>query len=154
MSVVPQPVADRVRHRRIAYRGVPVIRPELAGDHLSYRKPQTRRDGLTHEEGWLVDGRQVWVDGTDKGVLLEAKWTGRNSAAWGRSPYNPDSAFYDEAKILDQAQRLSTLSARLDAPGVRYVVPTAEAQQAFQSLFGEHPALNNIEVIVDPGKGM
>src|SRR5882762_4552955 len=62
--------------------------------------------------------RSYGLDASVEGYTVEAKWTGRNDAAWRSSPYNPRSQFYDETEIIGQAQRLLELNRALSGRGV------------------------------------
>jgi len=87
-------------------------------------------------------------------TTVEAKWTGRNNAAWRSSPYNPVSEFYDEAAILQQAENLLKVNKGSGGRGVRYAVSNDAARVHFESLFRGHFPGENIQVWHVPGTGM
>ena len=103
---------------------------------------------LEHRVGVRRDGK----------TLLEPKWCGQNAKAWTKSQYHPGHRHYDEAKLVDQARRLLALDAATGGTGVRYVVPHADAQSAFMTLWRRHfPAevqAKRLTVVIDSGAGM
>jgi len=111
-----------------------------------------------NDETWRHNGRDVQVDGRDGKTLLEPKWCGQNAKAWTKSQYHPGHRHYDEAKLVDQARRLLALDAATGGTGVRYVVPHADAQSAFMTLWRRHfPAevqAKRLTVVIDSGAGM
>ncbi|WP_270958970.1 RHS repeat-associated core domain-containing protein [Burkholderia pseudomallei] len=119
-------------------------KPEFIGNRklpqndLPWIKYQKRVTGRPYEETWRVGDHNVNLDGKRAGYTVEAKWTGKNSAAWESSPYNPEHEFYNESKILDQAGRLLEFNDASGGSGVRYAVSNAEAQQHFTQLFEQH----------------
>ena len=99
---------------------------------IKYQKHVT---GRNHEEVWRHNGRNHQVDGGPRPFTAEAKWTGKNDAAWNRSPYNPSHAHYDEAKNLDQADRLLALNDELGEKGVRYAVSNEAGANHLRDLY-------------------
>ncbi|MER7761922.1 RHS repeat-associated core domain-containing protein [Streptomyces sp. NPDC097619] len=122
-------------------------------------KYQARVTGQLYEEVWKNRGRIVQVDGgpTAKGFIIEAKWTGKNSAAWESSPYHP-SNFFNESKTVDQAARLIQLDADLGGSGVRYAVSNREGAAFLNAVFREwfptEMANGRLLVRHVPGNGM
>ncbi|MDF3836846.1 carbohydrate-binding domain-containing protein [Cupriavidus basilensis] len=102
---------------------------------VSYQKHVT---GRSYEELWQVNQERVALDGRRAGYTIEAKWTGRNDAAWDASPYNPSHRYYNEGKIVDQATRQIELNAATSGNGVRFAVSNEAAQQRFTTLFQQH----------------
>jgi hypothetical protein len=99
---------------------------------VSYQKHVT---GRNYEEMWLLNGSKVALDARRAGFSVEAKWTGRNDAAWTSSPYNPDHRYYDEKAILGQARSQVELNSATGGKGVRFVVSNEAARQHFTDLF-------------------
>jgi RHS repeat-associated protein len=122
-----------------------------------WRKYQEFVTGRKYEESWVVNGRRVEVDGRRNGYIVEAKWTG-NPNQWSSSPYNPKHAWYDEEKILDQADRLLQLNEATGGKGVRYAVSNEAGREQFEALFREHfpdaVADGTLSVWLVPGNGM
>jgi hypothetical protein len=107
---------------------------------------------------WHLNTQRIAADARNSGFFVEAKWTGKNAAAWRSSPYNPASRYYDEAKILSQAGGYLRLNAASGGRGVRYAVSNEAARAHFESLFRRHfgAALDNgsLNVWHVPGTGM
>ncbi|MET8149520.1 LamG-like jellyroll fold domain-containing protein [Actinoplanes sp. NPDC049668] len=123
-----------------------------------WKKYQKHVTGRNYEESWkLSNGRKVQVDGRRAGYIVEAKWTG-NEKQWSSSNYNPNHAWYDEAKYVDQASRLLKLNEAIGGKGVRYAVSNEEGRAMFQALFEKKfpQAVQNgtLRVYVVPGNGM
>ena len=83
-----------------------------------------------------ADGGRSGVDGSRAGFTVEAKWTGKNNAAWRSSPYNPRSQFYDEPGITDQARKLIELNKASGGSGVRYAVSNDAARSHLRHCSG------------------
>ena len=77
-------------------------------------------------------------DGRRAGYLVEAKWTGKNNAAWRSSPYNPAHKWYNEDKILDQVRGYIELHQANGGKGIRYAVSNDAARLHFEQLFRTH----------------
>ncbi|WP_280703028.1 LamG-like jellyroll fold domain-containing protein [Kitasatospora sp. GP82] len=108
--------------------------PDTAGrPSYAYQKQVT---GRGHEDVWNYEGRETQVDGVDGDKFLEAKWTGKNEAAWKSDKfYNPGGRFFDESKVMDQAGRLVRLNGALGGSGVRYIFSTQGATNFYRALF-------------------
>ncbi|MFI7222583.1 polymorphic toxin-type HINT domain-containing protein [Nonomuraea angiospora] len=128
--------------------------PQNAGPWKSYQQHVT---GRAHEEVWRMDGRNTQVDGGPRPYVVEAKWTGRNDAAFESSPYNP-SNYFDEKKVVDQARRLTDLNDRLGGKGVRYAVSNRAGADFFRAVFREwfpeEMDRGDLQVWHVPGDGM
>ncbi|MGW1002521.1 polymorphic toxin-type HINT domain-containing protein, partial [Streptomyces sp. NPDC002520] len=143
--------------------GCPTRLKVPSGDNMAAYKYQRRVTGQETEQVWRLNsghhaGRRVEVDGgPSNGYITEAKWTGRNSAAWESSPYHP-SKFFNEDKVVDQAQRLLDLDAGLGGKGVRYAVSNVEGAAFFRGVLREHfpdeMASGRLAVWHVPGDGM
>ncbi len=118
---------------------------------IKYQKHVT---GRSFEEMWRLNVDKVGVDATKAGYTVEAKWAGRNDAAWRSSPYNPRSEFYNEKAILDQARNLIELNKASGGKGVRYAISNDAARAHFDALFRQHFPGENIQVWHVPGTGM
>jgi hypothetical protein len=114
--------------------------------------------GKSYEEVWQLNANKVALDGLDSGYVTEAKWVGKNDNAWASSPYNPDHEFYDESKILNQAQTQIDFSKTTNGEGVRFAISSPAGQQHFFSLFAENfpEEINSgfLNVFHVPGDGM
>ncbi|MFD8811807.1 RHS repeat-associated core domain-containing protein, partial [Streptomyces sp. NPDC059627] len=116
--------------------------------------------GTDYEQIWkLADGRAVHVDGGPAhGWIMEAKFTGKNDAAWAKSNYNPESDFYNEDKITSQAAKLLELNEGLGGKGVRYAISNPAGAAHFREVIGNHfpEAIANgtLAVFHVPGNGM
>ena len=123
-----------------------------------WRAYQVHVTGKNFEEMWHLNTQRIAADSRNSGFFVEAKWTGKNAAAWRSSPYNPASRYYDEAKILSQAGGYLRLNAASGGLGVRYAVSNEAARAHFESLFRRHfgAALDNgsLNVWHVPGTGM
>ena len=108
---------------------------QLPTGDLPWQKYQRHVTGRNYEEVWQLSQRQMASDGRRAGYLVEAKWTGKNDAAWRTSPYNPASRHYNEEKILEQARGYLELQAANGGKGVRYAVSNESARQHFEQLF-------------------
>jgi hypothetical protein len=98
---------------------------------------------------------KIYVDGRKAGYTVEAKWTGKNDAAWRSSPYNPRSEFYNQAKVLEQARALLDLNKATGGKGVAYAVSNeAAARVHFEALFRRYFPGQPITVWHVPGTGM
>jgi hypothetical protein len=134
-----------------------------SGDNMAAYKYQRHVTGQEYEQVWKLNsgphaGRRVEVDGGPQdGFIVEAKWTGRNSAAWNTSPYNPGN-FFNESKVVDQAERLLALDAALKGKGVRYAVSNIEGAAFFRAVlrerFPDEMASGRLAVWHVPGDGM
>ncbi|MEV5339779.1 DNRLRE domain-containing protein [Streptomyces sp. NPDC052676] len=134
-----------------------------SGDNMAAYKYQRHVTGQEYEQVWKLNsgphaGRRVEVDGGPQdGFIVEAKWTGRNSAAWDTSPYNPGN-FFNESKVVDQAERLLALDAALKGKGVRYAVSNIEGAAFFRAVlrerFPDEMASGRLAVWHVPGDGM
>ncbi|WP_167517585.1 LamG-like jellyroll fold domain-containing protein [Micromonospora orduensis] len=128
--------------------------PAKAGPWKAYQEHVTGRD---YEEVWSHNGRNVQVDGGPRSYVVEAKWMGRNDAAFESSPYHP-SNFFDEAKFIDQTQRLLDLGRDQRSKGVRYAVSNkvgADFTRAlFRERFPEEMESGFLGVFHVPGDGM
>lgn len=137
-----------------------VASPKLSAKELERPgfRYQVRATGRDFEDQWRMDGKITETDGDMGGYLTEAKWTGRNDAAFKSSPYNPSHKFYNEGKILDQASRLLDLSNRLGRQGVRYMISNDAGRQSFTDLFMQHfpeeMESGRLAVFHVPGDGM
>jgi hypothetical protein len=122
---------------------------------IKYQKHVT---GRNHEEVWRHNGRNHQVDGGPRPFTAEAKWTGKNDAAWKKSQYNPSHVHYDKDKIVDQASRLLALNDDLGEKGVRYAVSNEAGANHFRELFTQefpvHMADGRLSVWHVPGDGM
>lgn len=73
-------------------------KPEFIGNRklpqndLPWIKYQKRVTGRPYEETWRVGDHNVNLDGKRAGYTVEAKWTGKNSAAWESSPIIPSTS--------------------------------------------------------------
>jgi RHS repeat-associated protein len=130
----------------------------LPSKDLPWVKYQKHVTGRPYEERWLLNDKEVGVDALKAEYTVEVKWAGRNEAAWKRSPYNPASQFYDEAKIVDQASRLLKFNEARGGKGVRYSLSNEAAQAHFDSLFRqyfpEEIKRGTLQVFHVPGNGM
>jgi hypothetical protein len=107
-------------------------------------------------------GRATGIDGIQGKYLVEAKWAGRNDAAFRNSVYNPATTRYvtlgKEAVILDQAERLLKLNASLGTNGVRYAISNETAANHFRTLlrtkFADQMDAGILKVFHVPGNGM
>ncbi len=137
---------ERIGNRRLPSKDLPWIK---------YQKHVT---GRPYEERWLVNGREVGVDGLRSGYTVEAKWVGRNDAAWASSPYHPRSQFYNEAKYVDQARRLLGFNQASGGRGVRYAISNEAGRAHFERLFRAHfpdeMRSGFLQVFHVPGTGM
>ncbi|GIF09904.1 hypothetical protein [Actinoplanes siamensis] len=129
--------------------------PEKAGPWKAYQEHVTGRD---YEETWNLNGRNVQLDGgSARKYIVEAKWMGRNDAAFESSPYHP-SNFFDEQKFVDQARRLIALGRDQKSMGVRYAVSNRAGADFTRTLFREwFPEEMNsgfLKVFHVPGDGM
>ena len=125
--------------------------PEAENPWVKYQKHIT---GEPFEEVWKHNADKVYVDGRRAGYTVEAKWTGKNDAAWRSSPYNPRSDFYDQAKILEQARSLLDLNKATRGKGVAYAVSNPAARGHFEALFRRYFPGQPIKVWHVPGTGM
>jgi hypothetical protein len=106
---------------------------------MPWARYQTFVTGRAYERVYELNYEQIQVDGgPTNGYLVEAKWVGRNAAAFEKSPYNTASKFYDEEKIADQARRLLVLNKGLNGNGIRYAVSEMGGADAFLQLFQAH----------------
>lgn len=121
-----QPVVESLGNRRLPSGGNPWI------------KYQEHATGRRYEEIWSVNGNKVALDGRVGGYSVEAKWVGKNDAAWSKSPYNPSSRFYNEAKVVNQAARLLEFDEAAAGKGVRYAVSSEAGRAHFEALFRQH----------------
>ncbi len=125
--------------------------PQTGNPWVKYQQHVT---GRPFEEMWALNARKVGVDASRAGYTVEVKWTGRNSAAWRSSPYNPVSEFYNESAILQQAENLIKVNKGSGGRGVRYAVSNDAARAHFENLFRAHFPGENIQVFHVPGTGM
>jgi hypothetical protein len=125
--------------------------PAAENPWIKYQKHVT---GESFEQVWQHDAQKIYVDGRSAGYTVEAKWTGKNDAAWRSSPYNPRSEFYDEAKIVEQARSLLDLNEATGGKGVAYAVSTQAARAHFEALFSRYFPGQPIKVWHIPGTGM
>lgn len=87
----------------------------------------------------LSSGRRVQLDGINNNWVVEAKWTGRNSAAFATSPFNPNNTgVYNEARTLDQIDRQIRFAQEQGLKGVRWATSNQAARDHFESLFRTH----------------
>ncbi|MFJ8202899.1 polymorphic toxin-type HINT domain-containing protein [Micromonospora chalcea] len=107
--------------------------PAKTGPWKAYQEHVTGRD---YEEVWNPNGRNVQVDGGPRKYTVEAKWMGRNDAAFESSPYHPGN-FFDEAKFVDQTRRLLALARDQQSMGVRYAVSNQIGANFTRTLLGE-----------------
>jgi YD repeat-containing protein len=139
-------VATRLGNRRLPDKDMPWV---------AYQEVAT---GKSYEELWQLNQQVIALDARTAGYTVEAKWAGRNNAAWESSPYHPDHRFYNEAKILDQASRQLDLNAATGGKGVRFAISNEAAQQQFTMLFEQHfpSQVGNgmLSVWYVPGNGM
>jgi hypothetical protein len=128
--------------------------PAKAGPWKAYQEHVT---GRSHEEVWRVNGRTTQVDGGPSPYVVEAKWMGRNDAAFESSPYHP-SNFFDEAGFVDQARRLLALNRELGGRGVRYAVSNEAGanftRAVLREWFPDEMASGMLGVFHVPGDGM
>jgi RHS repeat-associated protein len=115
----------------------------------------------SYEQQWILpDGREVHIDGGPRdGWVTEAKWTGGdNLGEWEKSPYNPDSDFYDEARLTKQTDKLLALNEDLGGKGVRYMVSNewgaAHVNEVLSKAFPEAYASGQLKAYHVPGNGM
>jgi RHS repeat-associated protein len=150
-------VADATAER-IVPRGGDVARqigtrrlPQANNPWIRYQEHAT---GRPYEELWQLGSKRLGVDARRAGYTVEVKWTGRNDAAWKTSPYNPNSPFYNEAGILDQARGLIALDRAADGKGVRYAVSNSASRTHFETLFRREFPGEAIQVWHVPGTRM
>jgi RHS repeat-associated protein len=116
--------------------------------------------GTDYEQIWkLSNGREVHVDGGPaNGWIMEAKFTGGRESEWAKSAYNPESSFYNESKITDQAAKLLKLNEELGGKGVRYAISNEAGAAHFREVlatnFPEQMAAGTLAVFHVPGNGM
>jgi RHS repeat-associated protein len=138
--------------QRIGQRALP------ATEDFPWAKYQRHVTGVDYEETWLLSQKKLGVDASTAGYTVEAKWAGKNAAAWRSSPYNPSSELYDETKILDQARRLLELNKQTSGKGVRYALsnePSARHfTELFEKIFPEEMKAGTLKVWEVPGTGM
>jgi hypothetical protein len=129
-----------------------------AAEDFPWAKYQKHVTGLDFEETWLMNQKNLGVDATAAGYTVEAKWAGKNAAAWKSSPYNPSSEFYNEPKILGQAKRLLEKNAQTKGGGVRYAISNDPAAKHFAELFEKNfpdeMKSGALKVWTVPGNGM
>jgi LysM repeat protein len=125
--------------------------PAAENPWIKYQKHVT---GKPFEEIWQHGAEKVYLDGRRAGYTVEAKWTGKNDAAWRSSPYNPRSEFYNEAKTIEQAQSLLDLNKATRGKGVAYAVSNEAARVHFELLFRRYFPAQPIRVWFVPGTGM
>ena len=129
--------------------------PEIELPWVSYQKHVT---GRSYEEIWQLGGQKIALDARRAGYTVEAKWAGRNDAAWDSSIYNPSHRFYNEEKILGQASRQLDLNTATGGSGVRFAVSNEAAQGHFSNLFQAHfpneMSHGELRVWYVPGNGM
>jgi len=92
-------------------------------------------------------------------LVIEAKWTGSNSAKFANSINNPrNHGVYNEARILDQIERQIQFAQEQGLRGVRWATSNQAARDHFESLFRTHfeEYFNSgfIRAIHLPGAGM
>jgi hypothetical protein len=137
---------------RIGQRALPTA------EDFPWSKYQRHVTGVDYEEMWRLNQKRLGVDAKTAGYTVEAKWAGKNPAAWRSSPYNPSSELYDEANILDQARRLLELNKQTSGKGVRYALsnePSAKHfMELFEKTFPEETKAGTLKVWVVPGNGM
>jgi hypothetical protein len=130
----------------------------LPDNELPWRKYQVHVTGQNYEEVWQLSQRKMASDGRRAGYLVEAKWTGKNDAAWRSSPYNPAHEFYDESKMLDQVRGYLELHSTNGSKGIRFAVSNNAAQKHFEQLFRanfkENLESGLLKVFHVPGTGM
>lgn len=107
--------------------------PAKGGPWKQYQEHVT---GRSFESVWRLNGRQTQVDGGPRPYVVEAKWMGRNDAAFQSSPYHP-SNFFNEQTFIDQARRLLALNQELGGSGVRYAVSNPAATRYVNALLRE-----------------
>ncbi|MFE6361950.1 DUF6531 domain-containing protein [Streptomyces sp. NPDC057806] len=116
--------------------------------------------GVDYEQIWkLSNGREVHVDGgPTNGWIMEAKFTGGRESEWAKSAYNPESSFYKEQKITDQAAKLLKLNEEMGGKGVRYAISNEAGAAHFREVLGTHfpeaMANGTLAVFHVPGNGM
>jgi RHS repeat-associated protein len=145
-DLVPSFHAERIGYRNL---------PNLDNPWVKYQRHVT---GRNYEDAWRLGGHDVFPDTRRMSYTVEAKWAGRNTAAWARSPYNPVSRFYDEAGILKQARSLLELDRASYGRGVRYAISNDPGRLHFERLFQRHfpEAMRSgrLRVFHVPGTGM
>ncbi|MGX1274857.1 putative T7SS-secreted protein [Streptomyces phaeoluteigriseus] len=126
----------------------------------SFRYQQLVTD-QSYEQQWILpDGREVHIDGGPRdGWVTEAKWTGGDKyGEWEKSPYNPDSDFYDENRLTTQTEKLLALNEDLKGRGVRYMVSNewgaAHVNEVLSKAFPEAYASGQLKAYHVPGNGM
>ena len=119
---------------------------------------QSHATGRDYEEMWQLEQRKVAADARRGGYTVEAKWAGRNDAAFSSSPYNPSHPFYDAERDLKQVQGLLELNRATGGKGVRYAVSNEAARQHFAAFFEANVpdavASGELQVFHVPGNGM
>lgn len=135
---------------------------QLADGDFAWSKYQRHVTGKNYEELWLLNQQRMGVDGRKAGYLIEAKWAGRDDAAWESSAYNPANDIYKtkgiRKRILEQAADLLRLDAAKRGEGVRYAVSNLRGKEHFEKLFHEtfpkELASGRLRVWHVPGNGM
>ena len=135
---------------------------QLPDEDFAWSKYQRHVTGKNYEELWLLNQQRMGVDGRKAGYLIEAKWAGRDDAAWESSAYNPGNDIYKSKgirkRILDQATDLLRLDAAKRGKGVRYAVSNLRGKEHFEKLFHEtfpkELASGRLRVWHVPGNGM
>lgn len=129
--------------------------PDGGNPWITYQQHVT---GRSYEELWRLGLQKVALDGRRSGFTIEAKWTGRDDAAFASSPYNPSHRYYNEAKNVEQARSLLELNKSTNGGGVRYAVSNAAARdhfaEVFESHFPEAVKQGDLQVFYVPGTGM
>jgi hypothetical protein len=123
--------------------------PNVENPWIKYQKHVT---GLSYEDIWRLNADKVGVDASRAGYTVEAKWAGKNNAAWRSPPYNPRSEFYNEPGILDQARNLIELNKASGGSGVRYAVSNDAARAHFEALFRQHFRVRTFRYGMCPGR--
>gem|GEM_PF-5769211 len=109
--------------------------------------PHGRYEGAVlgnHYDGFLIDGRQVWMDGVYDPVakvITDAKWAGDTAKQWAISRYNPASTRYLQAAVdrcIAQARLYIMLNRALKGNGIRLLVSWPGARQHFEEVMRRH----------------
>ncbi|EMI42894.1 protein containing Coagulation factor 5/8 type [Rhodopirellula sp. SWK7] len=155
------PIPKSIRLKPNAPKGKPAhLYRKRLGDAY-YDDYQRHVTGRAYEH-YFDAGKATGIDGIQGKYLVEAKWAGRNNAAYRNSVYNPANPRYSrlgkEADILDQAERLLQLNQGLGTRGVRYAISNEAAVSHFNSLFrsrfAEQMDAGILKVFHVPGNGM
>jgi hypothetical protein len=129
----------------------------LPGKPKAWSKFQVLVTGRAYEEEWRINGERTQADGGPLPFVVEAKWFGRNNAAFESSPYHP-SNYFNEATFVDQARRLLALNRELGSGGVRYAVSNEAGANYVRAVlrewFSDEFENGTLRVYYVPGDGM